>query len=116
MNNTIHNEGRGLMRKVRNIFPNTQQANNVLSFLINDIFPNMVNEQNHYNQNELEGLSWEHIQEWFETTTPITDEQAKQLENVIKEYIRNTYSSVPVGGRRKKTRKHKKRSKKTRKH
>ncbi len=114
-NNTIHNEGRAFRQKIRNLFPSQQTANSVYGLLTLDIIPNLLNTQNQYEEEELEGITWEHIQQWFEEDN-ITEDQAKRLEDIFKDYMKQRYSKVQQGGKRKKTRKHKKRSKKTRKH
>ena len=114
-NNTIHNEGRAFRQKIRNLFPSRQTADSVYGLLTLDIIPNMLNTENQYEEEELQGITWEHIQEWFREDN-ITEDQAKRLEDIFKDYMKQRYSKVQQGGKRKKTRKHKKRSKKTRKH
>ena len=117
MNNTIRNEGPAFEEKIRDILQDEEEANAVLAYIETIFLPELLNEQNRYNKNELEGISHEDIQAW---SGNISEEQAKQIENELKNYIQQRYSSVQDGGKKhrkpKKTRKQKKRGKKTRKH
>ncbi len=117
MNNTIHNSGEAFEGKIQDILQDEEEANAVLAYIETIFIPELLNEENRFNKNELEGVTFEDIQTW---SGNITEEQAKQIENELKNYIQQRYSSVQGGGKKhrkpKKTRKQKRRGKKTRKH